>query len=91
MSTPTNEQLSIALQEAARMREQGEDPNFVAKSLLSLNYRFTELEYVYHALEHFIASGQAADAHTSLVKAMEHYRDVDLRAKGESKPTKFGL
>jgi hypothetical protein len=91
MGTPTKEQLTEALQEAARMREAGEDPHFLAKSLLSLNYRFIELEHVYQAIEHFINSGQAAETHAALVKALEHYRDVELRAKGEEKPSKFGL
>ncbi|GLQ32008.1 hypothetical protein [Litoribrevibacter albus] len=91
MSTPTREQLSIALETAAKMREQGEDPHFMAKSLLSLNYRFTELEHVYEALEHFLNSGQAAEAHSALIKAVEHFREVELRSKGEGQPAKFGL
>ncbi|MFC3150268.1 hypothetical protein ACFOEK_04450 [Litoribrevibacter euphylliae] len=91
MSTPTREQLTIALEKAAAMREKGEDPDFIAKSLLSLNYRFTELEHVYEALEHFLNSGQAVEAHAALIKAVEHFREVELRSKGESKPPKFGL
>lgn len=91
MTAPTREQLSIALEKAATMREKGEDPDFLAKSLLSLNYRFTELEHVYEALEHFLNSGQAAEAHAALVKAVEHFREVELRSKGEPIPPKFGL
>jgi len=91
MSIPTKEQLSIALEKAAEMREKGEDPHFLAKSLLSLNYRYTELEHVYEALEHYLNSGQAVDPHKALIKAVEHYREVEILARGEGQPPKFGL
>ena len=91
MGTPPKEELPIALQEAARLREHGGDKHFLGKSLLSLNYRFTELEHVYEALEHFLNSGQATDDHAKLIKAIDHYRDIDFRAKGEQGNKQFGL
>ncbi len=91
MGTPTREELSIALEHAAQMREKGDDPFHMAKSLLSINYRFTELEHVYEALEHYLNSGQAVEAHAALIKAVEHFREVEIRAKGEGQPPKFGL
>ncbi len=39
MSKPTEDELQAALTEAARLREEGEDHYFLAKSLLNLNYR----------------------------------------------------
>ncbi|GAA3911314.1 hypothetical protein [Litoribacillus peritrichatus] len=91
MGTPTKEEMAIALDEAIRLREQGGDDHFLGKSLLSLNYRFIELEHVYQALEHYLNSGQATDDHAKLIKAIEHYRDLELRAKGKEPEAKFGL
>ena len=59
MGRPTEEELAAALQEAARMREQGQDPNFVGKTLLNHNYRLTYLLQLYHQLEHYFHAGQA--------------------------------
>ena len=71
MSRPTEEQLAIALAEAGRMREQGEDPEFIAKSLLNLNYRIGLLQQVLDKAKHYLHSGHASREHTLLVKAIE--------------------
>lgn len=80
MGKPTAEQLKKALAEAARMREQGDDPNFVAKSLLNLNYRFRYLERVYEAAERFLNSGLAAAQHAELLKAIAQYKEAEIRS-----------
>ncbi|GAA5316111.1 MAG: hypothetical protein AseanaTS_13160 [Candidatus Pelagadaptatus aseana] len=61
MSKPTEAEYKQAMAEVARMREAGEDPEHVAKTLLNLDYRFKHLEHVYEALEHWLNSGQAAN------------------------------
>ena len=39
MSKPTDEELMLALREAASMRDDARDPRFIAKALLNMNYR----------------------------------------------------
>lgn len=70
MGRPTKTQLTEALAEAARMREAEEDPHFVAKALLSHNYRIHVLEQVLDAAGHYLHSGLAPHEHTELVKAI---------------------
>ncbi len=74
MSTPTAEELAEALQEAGRMREQGEDPHHIAKCLLNHNYRLRHLEKVHQAVVNYLRSGESQIEHAKLVKALEDYR-----------------
>lgn len=71
MGVPTTEELQIALQEAARLREQGEDTHHIAKVLLNHNHRIEKLEKVMHAAELYFRSGNASREHTNLVRAIE--------------------
>lgn len=87
MSKPTEEELKQALAEAARMREQGEDPHHVAKALLNLHFRFRFLEDVLVAAEHYLR-GQDVHEHARLVRAIERYHEKDSLTSGEySRPT----
>jgi hypothetical protein len=70
MGKPTEEQLNQALQKAAEMREHGEDPDFIAKSLLNLNYRFGVWQKVVEATKRYLHSGQASTEHARLVSAL---------------------
>ncbi len=83
MGKPTEEELKQALAEVSRMREQGDDPHFVAKSLLNLHYRFKLLEKVLQATERYLHSGQAVHEHTVLVKAINDYHSKEKRSAGE--------
>lgn len=74
MGVPTTEELQIALNEAARMREQGEDPHHIAKALLNHNHRIGILERVVFAAELYIRSGQGGHEHTELIRAIEAAR-----------------
>lgn len=80
MGRPTEEELAAALKEAGRMREQGEDPAFVAKSLLNHNYRLNYLLQLYHQLEHYFHSGQAEQEHARLIKLLEKVRQEERHA-----------
>lgn len=71
MAAPTEAELKLALTEATRMREGNADPHFLAKALLSLNYRLELLDQVKDAAKHFLHSGLAPHEHTVLVKAIE--------------------
>ncbi len=63
MGMPTEEELEIALTEAARMREQGEDPKFVAKALLNSHFQVEQLSHVLAAVELYFNSGMAVTEH----------------------------
>ena len=82
MGKPTEEELKIALEEAARMRESGEDPCFIAKSLLNHNYRLKHLEDVLHAAELYTRSGMGTTEHTKLVSAIKTCRDLERQSAG---------
>jgi hypothetical protein len=82
MGKPTEDELRMALEEAARMRESGADPHFVAKALLNLNYRTKSLEQVLNATERYLRSGQAVSDHQHMVEAIRNYHRLDDRAAG---------
>lgn len=83
MGKPTDEELKIALEEAARMREKGDDPNFIAKALLNFNYRIKYLEDILQAAELYSRSGMGSTEHLKLVSAIKTYRALDQRTAGE--------
>lgn len=83
MGKPTDEELKAALTEAARMREQGEDPHFLAKCLLNLNYRIKHLERVLGATERYLHSGLAEHNHAELVRTIEAYKRAEARGTYE--------
>ena len=87
MGKPTAEELSHALQEAQRMREQGEDPHHVAKALLNLNYQTDFLLGVLTAAEAYLKSGLAETEHTRLIKAIENARAVDDLGAHRERPS----
>lgn len=79
MSKPTPQELDSALELAKRMREQGKDPHFLAKSLLSHHYRLGYLEEVLQAVENFLHSGMAEAEHRRLIKVVEKARQAEER------------
>lgn len=85
MGKPTESELAQALIAAGEMRERGNDPDFVAKSLLSLNYRFDVWQKVVAATKHYLHSGQNATEHSRLIQALrEAERLDDLNHDGNS-------
>ena len=90
MPMPTDEELKIALAEAGRMREQGEDPHHIAKSLLNCNYQARHLMHVLQAVELYFRSGMAVHEHQQLRKAVsEAHKAIDRSAAVEGEH--FGL
>ncbi len=88
MGIPTREQLLQALDTAVKMRESGEDKNFVAKSLLSLNYRFEKAVHVIDILKVYLHSGSGGTEHAKLVKAIHEFEKAQ---ESHDKQDKFGL
>jgi len=90
MGKPTPEELQTALTEAGHMREKGEDPHFLAKSILNMNFRIKFLEKVYHSAALYLHSGQGATEHTRLLQAIKEYESLDYRTEGKEDEN-FGL
>ena len=79
MGKPTDDELEMALTEAKRLRESGEDTHCVAKALLNCHYQHSYLLDVLHAAEHYLHSGMAELEHTRLKRAIEKAREIDDR------------
>lgn len=90
MGMPSEEELKQALAEAARMREQGDDPHHVAKALLNLHYQVEQLNKVLRAAELFYLSGQAVMEDQRLRKAIAEARAAVERTAGVEHE-RFGL
>lgn len=90
MGVPTNEELTTALDEVARMREAGEDPHHVAKVLLHHNYVIEQLEKVLHAADLYLHSGHGSREHSMLVKAIEKAKDAN-RVSTDHEAGDYGL
>ncbi len=71
MGKPTEQELQHALETAVKMREQGLDPDFIAKSLLNLNYRFDLMMKVLAQTKLYLHSGESPQEHSRLVRAIE--------------------
>ncbi len=90
MGMPSKDELEQALVEAARMREQGDDPNHLAKALLNLNYQNEQLKHVLAAVELYLNSGMAVTEHQKLKKAIISARNAIDRSGGIEHES-FGL
>lgn len=88
MGKPTEEELNHALEKAADMREHGQDPDFIAKSLLNLNYRFGVWQKVIDATKRYLHSGQGSTEHARLVSAMREAERMEAEYEHEHERTK---
>lgn len=90
MGVPTEEELQTALQKAASMREEDNDPHYLAKVLLNHHYQLGKLDKVLHAAELYMHSGHAGQEHAALLRAIEDAKRAksDSNDKGE---LDFGL
>lgn len=77
MSKPSEEELDTALKMAVQMRENGMDPFFLAKSLLSDNYRIKYLEEVLKVADRYLSMGMAERQRTELVKIIEKAKEAE--------------
>ena len=77
MGKPSKNELEQALTKAGEMREHDQDPDFIAKSLLSLNYRFDVWQKVVAATKLYLHSGQNATEHSRIIKALREAERLD--------------
>ena len=90
MAKPTEEELDTALKWAIEMREKEIDPFFVAKALLSHNYRIKHLEKVLKAADRYINMGMADRERTKLIKIIEKAKETEARTSQQERD-RFGL
>jgi len=90
MSKPTEEELEAALKMAAQMRDKKIDPFFVAKSLLSHNYRIKYLEEILQAADRYINRGMSEQEKTHLIRTIEKAKDAESFTSGKGRDS-FGL
>ena len=90
MSKPTEEELESALKMAAQMRDEKIDPFFIAKSLLSHNYRIKYLEEIMHAADRYINRGMSEQEKTHLIRTIEKAKDAESFTAGKERDS-FGL
>ncbi|OOZ39836.1 hypothetical protein BOW53_09940 [Solemya pervernicosa gill symbiont] len=91
MSKPSEEELKQALEEAIRMVEAREDPKFIAKALLNLNYRIGYLEKVKDAAERYVRFGLSEQEHSMLLKALDEFKHAEALSVGEEASEDIGL
>ena len=87
MGKPTEQELERALSEAKRLRESGQDTDFLGKALLNCNYQNSVLLEVLHAAEHYLRSGMAEAEHTRLLRAIDRTRQADDRGAHKEQET----
>jgi hypothetical protein len=90
MSKPTEEEMEIALKMAAQMRDKNIDPFFVAKALLSHNYRIKYLEEIMQAADRYINHGMSEREKTQLTRIIEKAKDAESFTANRERDS-FGL
>ncbi len=90
MPKPTEEELETALKMAAQMRDRKIDPFFVAKSLLSHNYRIKYLEEIMRAADRYINHGMSEQEKTRLIRTIEKAKNAESVTSGRRREH-FGL
>jgi len=90
MAKPTEEELSTALKMAGQMRDKNIDPFFIAKSLLSHNYRIKYLEEILQAADRYINRGMSEQEKTHLIRTIEKVKDAESFTSGRGRDS-FGL
>ena len=78
MSKPSEEEIDIALKMAIQMRENERDHFFMAKTLLSHNYRIGYLEQVLKVADRYLNMGMSERQRMELVKIIEKTKDAEF-------------
>ena len=90
MSKPSEEELETALKMAEQMRDEEADPFFIAKSLLSHNYRIKYLEEIMKSADRYINHGMSEQERSHLIRTIEKAKDTESFTSGKSRDS-FGL
>jgi hypothetical protein len=90
MAKPTDKELDSSIKMAIQMREKKIDPFFVAKTLLSHNYRIKYLEEVLRAADLYLNMGMSERERTKLLMAIEKAKDAESHTSQQEREN-FGL
>lgn len=90
MAKPTEKELDDAIKMAIQMREKDIDPFFVAKTLLSHNYRIKYMEDVLKAADRYLNMGMAERERTELLRAIDKAKDAEFHTAQQERES-FGL
>ncbi len=90
MSKPTEIELETAIKAAIKIKEQGTDSYFVAKSLLNLSYRMKYYEALLNTVDRYLNHGQAEHERMKLLKTIEQIRQMELQGAHQDLDN-FGL
>lgn len=80
MSKPTDSELKTAIRAAIEMKEHDNDPQFIAKSLLNLQFRMRFYEELLKLADLYMNHGQAEHDHMLLLRHIEKLKEIELRA-----------
>ena len=90
MPKPTDEELELAIKTAITMRENDDDPNQLAKCLLSHNYRMKHLEDVLTSADRYFNMGMSERERTHLIRAIEKAKNAEFYTS-QTEQERFGL
>ena len=90
MAKPSDKELDSAIKMAIQMREKRIDPFFVAKTLLSHNYRIKHLEEVLRAADRYMNMGMSERERTQLLRAIDKAKDAESHTAQQERES-FGL
>lgn len=90
MAKPTEEEHDNAIKMAIQMREKEIDPFFLAKTLLSHNYRIKHLEAVLKAADRYLNMGMAERERTELLITIDKAKDAEFHTSQQQRES-FGL
>ena len=90
MPKPSNDELETALKMSANMLDKKIDPFFIAKSLLSHNYRLKYLEEILHSADRYINHGMSEQEKTHLIRTIQKIKDAETFTSGQGDKS-FGL
>jgi hypothetical protein len=90
MTRPDENELESALAKAAQLCDENNDPDLIAKSLLSEHYRAEYLQEVFSAADRYINHGMAESERTHLLRAIEKAREMEAYSTRQNRED-FGL
>lgn len=83
MSKPTDIELKTSLVAAAAMKEQDQDPFFLAKSLLNHNYRLKYYEELLIAADRYMNHGQAEHERMALLHCIDKVKNAESKTANQ--------
>lgn len=86
MGKPTDTELEHAIATAIGMRERGEDPDYLAKCLLNLNYRMQKMERLMAATKRYLHAGQSVTDHRALLQILAAAEEANRDSVDDGNP-----